>query len=105
MTGFTGVGPMYFTWPTIVPVPPWAAIGVDVAPNATSVTAPAAMKEKSACFISSLLLVCVLSLRRRRWLRRCCGSGPRRDGWLGLRTGLRLPGAPDLGVVLVRIVV
>src|SRR6478672_11434821 len=51
MRGFTGVGPMYFTWPTIVPVPPWPASGVEVMPNVISVAAAAAANEKNAFFM------------------------------------------------------
>src|SRR5438477_77011 len=56
MRGFTGVGPMYFTWPTIVPVPPWPATGVDVTANVTSIAAAAAAKENSAFFVGTLFL-------------------------------------------------
>src|SRR5947207_1794990 len=96
MMGFTGVGPMYFTWPTIVPVPPWPAIGVDVMPSVTSVAAAAAAHENIAFFMGTPLV----RLRRGR------RGGLRRSEWLRrLRTGLRLPRAPHLVVVVVRIVV
>jgi hypothetical protein len=54
MMGFTGVGPMYFTWPTIVPVPPWPATGVDATPNITSGATAAAANENSAFFMGTL---------------------------------------------------
>jgi hypothetical protein len=51
--GFTGVGPMYRTWPTMVPVAPWPEIGVAVTPRTAAVAAPAAAKENSTCFMES----------------------------------------------------